>query len=206
MDRIQDRGKVLSTEVVGHGHEWPCPFVARSSGSGAQATHRELREEISVRASFVRMSGRLAPLITLTVSGCIGETQGLLYAKVQDSQLYIPEELLTEMAERRWTIEAVVQQLGEPNTVSEATHTIGYERCVESRSTSLLAIGVPLPVPSSRPEAVHCQLVKLWLDEDGRVTRWADRVGMRPDVQDIATTDYLPCWLDSWVRGGSCER
>lgn len=197
---------MLSIEDDGRGRRWPCLFVARSSDSGTQAIHDSLREKLGVRISFVRVSRRIAPLVTLIVSGCIGETQGFLYEKVQNSQLYIPKELLTEMAERRWTVAAVVQRLGEPDAVSEATRTMGYERCVESKSTSLVVIGVPVPIPASRPVAVHCQLVKLWLDEDGRVTRWADRVGMRPDVQDIMTTNYLPCWLDSWVRGGSCER
>lgn len=167
---------------------------------------RRRREGQFVSAILVRMARSTVPLVALILSACVGETGGLRYDRIQNSPQYIPEDLLTEIAEGRWTLEAIVQRLGQPDAASDEAHTIGYERCVESTASSLVVIGVPLPIPASKPTAVHCQLVKLWLDDDGRVTKWADRVGMRPDVQGFNTTYYLPCWIDSWVRGGSCER
>ncbi|MCJ7592301.1 MAG: hypothetical protein MUO51_13190 [Woeseiaceae bacterium] len=145
-----------------------------------------------------------ALLVVLALTGCIGNTVPFGYERIQQSTQFVQEELLKRMVHDHWTRDAIVAALGKPDAENETTRVLGYERCVVSDAKEGFLLILPLPIWGSAGDITHCQLVKLWLDDNNQLVRWSDRIGVKEIPAEGLQSYNLECDLDGWLAGESC--
>jgi hypothetical protein len=121
----------------------------------------------------------LASVVSLLLTSCLGETRPFAYDTIERSQSYISKEVLAELVLEQQTREQVIESLGTPDAVNVESRAVGYERCVESKATSVLLFFYPFWI--RRPEVQHCQMVGVWFDGEGRAKTWLSRTGLKPE-------------------------
>jgi hypothetical protein len=155
----------------------------------------------------VRLVGvDFALLGCIVLAGCVGETGPLRYNKGGEQREWVGTELLEEATQSHWARDAVIKRLGMPDAEFEATRTIGYLQCRETKSVRFPVLIIPLPIPSSSRETALCQMIKLRIDTEGTVAEWGY---CGPLVFDHEMDDEdrvsLRRQLDEWLAGASCE-
>lgn len=140
----------------------------------------------------------------LLLTACIGTSVPFGYAKIQDTEMFVPEELLDRIVKEKWERSTVVAEFGSPDAENGQSRTIGYERCIVSDSKAVPILVLPLPIPMSSGTITHCQLVKLWLDGDGKVIRWSDRAGVKEIPPEGRQVYNLGCTLEALLDGAYC--
>ena len=156
----------------------------------------------------------LASVVSLLLTSCVGETRPFAYDPIEQSQSYISKEVLAKLVSEKQTREQVTERLGTPDEENVEPAAVGYERCVESKGTSVLLFFYPFWI--RRPEVQHCQIVGIWFDGEGRAKTWLSRTGLKPEpVKSCLGSDCtivgediqmwtLPCSLDQFLYTQGC--
>lgn len=128
-----------------------------------------LQDRLSLRGRLERVALLAAMLV---VVGCTPQLYG--YAKIRESDRYIPPSVLKSIVKQQLPQADVILQLGEPDGTNERRNTIGYERCTTSTGYGVFGSA----------QATDCQRVVIWFDEEGRARAQHSGVAYRAYDQD----------------------
>lgn len=148
----------------------------------------------------------IALLGCAALAGCVGETGPLRYDTGVESQEWVGTELLEEAAQSHWARESVIHRLGVPDAEYEASRTIGYLRCFETKAVRFPVLIVPIPIPTSSRETALCQMIKLRFGAENTVAEWG-YCGPLDFDHELGDEDRqsLRRQLDGWLAGAQCE-